>query len=75
MNYLLIGIALISLYLLVDWHARNSAYICKNCGREFTLTTGEDFVSPQGLSTKYAKCPHCRQRTWATVINQSEMKK
>jgi DNA-directed RNA polymerase subunit RPC12/RpoP len=74
MNYLLIGIALIGLYLLVDWHAKNSAYICKNCGHKFTLTTGEDFVSPQGLNAKYARCPQCRQRTWAQVISRLEMK-
>jgi len=68
MNYLIILIAIVGMFLLVTWHSKNYAYICKNCSNKFTLSTFQDFVSPQGLTTKYAKCPKCGKRTWAKVV-------
>lgn len=70
MEYLLMIIAIIGLYLLAAWHAKRFACVCKNCGNKFTLTAVEDFLSFQGLTTKYAKCPQCNKRTWAKVVNK-----
>ncbi len=68
MAYYILTIAVVGLMITVIWHARISAYICKDCGHEFSLSPLEDFVSPQGLSTKYVKCPKCKKRTWADII-------
>jgi DNA-directed RNA polymerase subunit RPC12/RpoP len=61
----------ISLFLLVQWHARNFAYRCLKCGHEFEVSAFTDFISPHGLSRsggwKYLKCPKCHQRSKATV--------
>jgi DNA-directed RNA polymerase subunit RPC12/RpoP len=70
MDYLIICIAIAGLLLLVTWHSKHFAYICKSCGNKFTLSALEDLISPQGVTTKYAKCPKCNKRTWARVINQ-----
>lgn len=70
MDYLIILLAVVSLYILVTWHAKTSAYICKNCSNQFTLSAFQDLVSPQGLTTKYTKCPKCGKRTWAKIIDR-----
>lgn len=70
MDYLIILISIVGLLLLVTWHSKNSAYICKNCGNKFTLSAVEDLVSLQGVTAKYAKCPRCSKRTWAKVIKR-----
>lgn len=56
--------ALIVLFLLVRWNAGTTAYLCENCGQEFTLTPLQDLLSPHTLASKYARCPHCGQRNW-----------
>ena len=33
-------------------------------GQEFTLTPLQDFLGPHTPGTKYARCPHCGQRSW-----------
>jgi DNA-directed RNA polymerase subunit RPC12/RpoP len=59
-----IGAALIVLFLLVRWHAGATAYLCENCGREFTLSPLQDLLSPHTPTSKRARCPHCGQRNW-----------
>ena len=59
-----IGAALVVVFLLVRWNAGATAYVCANCGQEFTLTPLQDFLGPHTPGTKYARCPHCGQRSW-----------
>lgn len=59
-----LGAALIVLFLLVRWNASTTAYLCQSCGQEFTLTPLQDFLSPHTPGSKYARCPHCGQRSW-----------
>jgi len=59
-----LGAALVVLFLLVRWNAGATAYICQSCGREFTLTPVQDFLSPHTFDSKYSRCPHCGQRSW-----------
>ena len=59
-----LGAALVVLFLLVRWNASTTAYICENCGQEFTLSAFQDFLSPHTLDSKYARCPHCGERNW-----------
>lgn len=60
------------LYLLVRWHTRNFKYRCGECGREFTISAGRNFVSPHWPTRcggrKYLKCSQCGRKTWAAVI-------
>jgi DNA-directed RNA polymerase subunit RPC12/RpoP len=64
----------ISLFLLVQWHARNFAYRCLKCGHEFEVSAFTDFISPHGLSRsggwKYLKCPKCHRRSRVTLIKK-----
>ena len=35
--------------------------VCRDCGREFTFTTGEqEFYSSRGLQNEPSRCPECR---------------
>ena len=47
------------LVVLVRWHAAKTGYCCANCGREFQLTAWQDFLTPNLVDSKYARCPHC----------------
>lgn len=57
-----------SLFLLVRWHARHTAYRCPACGREFEISVLTDFASLQIPNKKYLKCPECGQRHWSVVL-------
>jgi DNA-directed RNA polymerase subunit RPC12/RpoP len=50
-----------ALVVLVRWHASKTGYCCARCGREFQLTGWQDFLSPNLVDSKYARCPHCGQ--------------
>jgi DNA-directed RNA polymerase subunit RPC12/RpoP len=55
-------------FLLVRWHANNTAYRCPECGHEFEISVLTDFLSPHTTSKKFLKCPQCGKRKWATVL-------
>jgi len=57
-----------SLYLLVFWHAKNTAYCCPECGFEFEISVWTDFTSPQFPNRKLLKCPKCGKRNWVKVL-------
>jgi DNA-directed RNA polymerase subunit RPC12/RpoP len=57
-----------SLFLLVRWHARHTAYRCPACGHEFEISLLTDLASLQIPDKKYLKCPRCGRRKWATVL-------
>ncbi|MFH1032401.1 MAG: hypothetical protein V1767_07580 [Chloroflexota bacterium] len=57
-------------YSFVRWHARNFAYQCPNCENEFEISTGTDFVTPNGFTRKYLKCPKCNQRAWMKTLKK-----
>lgn len=61
-----------SLFLLVRWHAHNTAYRCPVCGHEFEISVFTDFISPQVLDGKYLRCPQCRKRNRATVLMKKD---
>ncbi len=60
------------LFLLVTWHARNSAYKCPSCQHEFEISDARDFISPNWTSRKYLKCPGCRERVWAELMKKTK---
>ncbi|MEW6522920.1 MAG: hypothetical protein AB1445_04980 [Bacillota bacterium] len=69
-----LGMVAFGLGLLVRWHTRSFAYRCAQCGQEFEIGLGTDFISPSGLDKKgawkYLKCPRCGQRTRARVLER-----
>lgn len=62
---LFLTITVVSLVLLVSWHSKTTAYICKKCNEKFVIGFLTDLLSPHTINKKYLKCPHCRKRTWA----------
>ncbi len=70
MAYYIMFIAVVGLFLLAIWQSRTSEYMCKNCSNKFAINTLTDFISPQGVTTKYVECPNCHKRTWAKVIKK-----
>ena len=61
-----------TLFLLVRWHANNTAYRCPACGYEFEISAFTDFASLQVPDKKYLKCPQCGKRNWATVLMKKD---
>ena len=57
-----------SLFLLVRWHAKTTAYRCPECSNEFEISTVTDFVSPHLPNRTFLKCPKCGRRRWATIL-------
>jgi len=71
---LLLVLAGAVLAVLVTWHTKTYAYRCQNCGEEFEISAGTNFLSPQGVGKsggwKYLKCPRCNKRERAEVIKK-----
>jgi hypothetical protein len=60
------------MFLLVRWHADNTAYRCPVCGHAFEISVFTDFTSPQVPNRKLLKCPQCGRRDWAAVLMKEE---
>lgn len=61
-----------SLFLLVRWHARNTAYRCTACAWEFEISFFTDFISPHFPNKKLLKCPRCDERNWAEILMKED---
>ena len=61
-----------SLFLLVRWHANNTAYRCPACDHEFEISVLTDFASRQAPDRKHLKCPQCGKSDWATVLMKKD---
>jgi len=61
------GLAVIALFFMVRWHARNSSYVCPECNHEFSVTPWMDFVSPHTFEKKWLTCPSCHQERWCRI--------
>jgi len=57
-----------SLFLLVRWHAKVTAYRCAACAEEYEISFFTDFISPHIPNMKYLKCPDCGEKGWAEVL-------
>jgi DNA-directed RNA polymerase subunit RPC12/RpoP len=62
-----LALILVALTRLVWNHARDTVYICRACGDQFTITPWQDLFSPNTLTQKLLRCPRCQQKTWAIV--------
>jgi hypothetical protein len=68
---LIIWIFIISIgtYLIIRWHAKNTAFICPKCNHKFTITTAKDFLSPHFFDKKLLRCPDCGESSWCKAIS------
>ena len=72
---ILMGIIVITIILLVNWHRLNFSYKCEFCEHEFRISFLLDLLSPHGPNRKggwkFLKCPKCNKRSKVTVIKKS----
>ena len=59
-----------ALLLLVRWHSINFAYRCRECANKFEVSSLENLLSPNMITTKYLRCPKCGTRGWASVLKK-----
>jgi DNA-directed RNA polymerase subunit RPC12/RpoP len=55
------------LFVIVSFHAALTVYVCQNCGEKFRVSTLMDFLTPNLITRKYLRCPHCRKWHWDAV--------
>ena len=63
-------ISLFTIFLLILWHARNTAYMCPHCDQEFEISFWQDLTSPSFFNKKLLKCPKCGIRDYATEFTR-----
>ena len=68
--YLYLVVIFITLFMLVFWHARTSAYRCTECGNEFEISFIKDLITPHVPHKKYLKCPRCGYRDWMMELSK-----
>ena len=56
------------LALLIFFHSKNTAYICKNCNHEFEISFWQDLTSAHTPGKKMLKCPECSYKDYATEL-------
>ena len=57
-----------TIFVLILWHARNTAYLCPNCDHEFEISFWQDLLSPAFFNKKLLKCPKCGIRDYTTEL-------
>jgi len=62
------------LYLLVRWHAKNTAYICPKCNHTFSISTLTDFLSPNMIDKKLLRCPECGESSACKAVSINALK-
>lgn len=50
-------LVLLGAFLLIRWHAQNTAYRCSDCGHEFEISTLTDAVSPPQAGRRRLEIP------------------
>jgi DNA-directed RNA polymerase subunit RPC12/RpoP len=62
------AVPLLTIYLIVRWHHRNTAYRCPACGNEFEIGFFQDLLAPHAFTKYNLVCPRCSERNWAKVL-------
>ncbi len=66
-------LVILGAFLLIRWHAKNTAYRCAKCNREFEISIFTDAISHHGVGGggwKYLKCPCCGTRTRTQMLGK-----
>lgn len=61
------------LFFIVRWHARNTAYVCPDCGHRFVISAWVDFISPHYPDKKRLRCPSCSKKSWCAEISRDSL--
>lgn len=70
--YFWLLIVIVTLAMLLKWHAKNFAYGCPKCGKVFEISVLEDLLCPDVVNRKYLQCPMCRRKAWAELLRIKE---
>ena len=55
------------------WKMEDKKIICKDCGKEFIFTVGEqEFYKEKGFENDPVRCPDCRRARKAQKINREK---
>jgi DNA-directed RNA polymerase subunit RPC12/RpoP len=65
---------LLLLALLIFFHTKNTAYLCKNCNHEFEISFWQDLMSAHTPGKKLLKCPECSYKDYATELVKTKNK-
>lgn len=65
-------ILLIIIGMLVRMRSMFSIYVCPKCESEFTLSPVREFLFPQVMYRKIARCPNCRKIVAAGIIRKGK---
>ncbi len=72
--YAWVGIVLIGMLLLVQWHKRSTVYRCPNCDHVYAISFFTDLAAPHGIDRDGAwlllRCPNCRKRQKTRVLKR-----
>jgi DNA-directed RNA polymerase subunit RPC12/RpoP len=74
--YLWVGVVIVGLVILVNWHKRKTAYVCPNCGQVYVVSFLTDLLAPHGIDKEGAwlllRCPNCHERHKTKVLKREE---
>ena len=68
-------IVIFTIFLLILWHSRKTAYLCQHCDQEFEISFWRDLRSPSLFSKKLLKCPNCGFKDWQTELVKNRSNK
>lgn len=54
----------------IGWMISNLDYQCTNCGGYIYLDPWQAALAPHSMGSKWVRCPHCGQMTWARPIRK-----
>ncbi len=74
--FIWIGIVVVGMLILVNWHKEKTAYRCPNCEHTYEISFLTDLAAPHGVNRDGAwlllRCPNCRQRRKTKVLKRVE---
>ncbi len=74
--YIWIGVVVVGMLILVNWHKEQTAYRCPNCEHIYEISFITDLTAPHGVDRDggwlLLRCPNCRQRKKTKVLKRGE---
>jgi len=67
-------VVLIFLTVLIFFHSKKTAYICRNCNHEFEITFWQDLISTHAPGQKMLKCPKCSYKDYCSEVIKLKLK-
>ncbi len=74
--FIWIGIVVVGMLILVNWHKEKTAYRCPDCEHIYKISFLTDLTAPHGFNRDGAwlmlRCPNCRQRSKTMILKKVE---